>query len=410
MIEITPIETIDGKIRAPPSKSYTHRSLFLGLLSEGKTKIENPLICKDTLATLNAIRKFGSEAEWNLVESSGKVKPAEINALESGTTARLSIGISALANGESVIDGEGSLRRRPMGPLLKALNDLGIKTKTKSSGFLPVRVFGGEIKRDYVRVDGGISSQFITALLLLGARIGLSIEVLNPVSKPYIEVTLRTLKRANVKVRRDGGVFHVIQGIKARHFSVPGDYSSASFFLVAGAIFGKIRVEGLDRNDVQPDKAILDLLRDFGAKVKVARGYVEVERDELVGQEVDCRDFPDLFPILAVLGAYSEGRTVLRAKHLRYKESDRVRAMALNLTKMGAKLKELDDGLMISKSELRGAVLNPQNDHRIAMALTIAALGAKGRSLILNEGCVKKSYPKFFEDLKGLIGDDGKNA
>ncbi len=261
-----------------------------------------------------------------------------------------------------------------------------------------MRVFGGEIKRDYVRLMGAFRHSSSPPFSFWGARIGLSIEVLNPpVSKPYIEVTLRTLKRANVKVRRDGGVFHVIQGIKARHFSVPGDYSSASFFLVAGgAIFGKIRVEGLDRNDVQPDKAILDLLRDFGgAKVKVARGgYVEVERDELVGQEVDCRDFPDLFPILAVLGAYSEGRTVLRAKHLRYKESDRVRAMALNLTNMGAKLKELDDGLMISKSELRGAVLNPQNDHRIAMALTIAALGAKGRSLILNEGCVKKSYPK----------------
>ncbi|AHF79882.1 3-phosphoshikimate 1-carboxyvinyltransferase [Thermococcus paralvinellae] len=401
MIEITPIKTLDGKIKAPPSKSYTHRALFLGLLSEGKTKIENPLICTDTLATLNAVRAFGAKADWNFVESSGEVKPAKINAFESGTTARLAIGISALADGESVIDGKESLRKRPMEPLLKALSDLGVKTK--SNGFLPVRVFGGKIREDYVRVDGSISSQFITALLFLGAKVGLSVEVLNPVSKPYLEITLRTLKWANVKVERDDGIFHVYQGIKAEHFSIPGDYSSASFFLVAGAIFGKVRVEGLDKDDVQADKVIVELLREFGANVKVGKDYVEVERGELVGQEVDCRDFPDLFPVLAVLGAYSEGRTVLRAKHLRYKESDRIRAMALNLAKMGAKVKELDDGLIISKSELRGTVLNPQNDHRIAMALTIAALGARGKSVILNERCVEKSYPNFFGDLRGLV-------
>ncbi len=401
MIEITPIKTLDGKIEAPPSKSYTHRALFLGLLSEGKTEIENSLICADTLATLNAVRAFGANAGWNLIESSGEVKPAKINAFESGTTARLAIGISALANGESVIDGGESLRKRPMGPLLKALNDLGIKIQ--SNGFLPVKVFGGRIKRNYVRVDGSISSQFITALLLLGARAGLTVEVLNPVSKPYLEITLRTLKWANVKVEREESAFYLHPGIKAEHFSIPGDYSSASFFLVAGAIFGRIKVVGLDRDDVQADKAILDLLREFGAKVRAGRDYVEVERDELVGQEVNCRDFPDLFPILAVLGAYSEGKTVLRAEHLRYKESDRIKAMALNLAKMGAKVRELHDGLIISKSELKGTLLNPQKDHRIAMALAIAALGAKGNSVILNETCVEKSYPNFFEDLRRVI-------
>ncbi|GAB6101761.1 3-phosphoshikimate 1-carboxyvinyltransferase [Thermococcus atlanticus] len=401
MIEITPVKTLDGKIRAPPSKSYTHRALFLGLLSEGKTKIENPLICTDTLATLNAVRAFGARADWNFVESSGEVEPAKINAFESGTTARLAIGIGALADGESVIDGKESLRKRPMKSLLRALNDLGVKTK--SNDFLPVRVFGGEIKGNYVKIDGSISSQFITALLFLGAKAGLSVEVLNPVSKPYLEITLRMLNWANVRVERNGDIFHVHQGIKAEHFSIPGDYSSASFLLVAGAIFGKVRVEGLDKDDVQADKAIIGLLREFGANVKISKDYVEVERDELVGQEVDCRDFPDLFPVLAVLGAYSEGKTVLRAKHLRYKESDRIRAMALNLAKMGANVKELDDGLIISKSELRGTVLNPQNDHRIAMALTIAALGARGKSAILNERCVEKSYPNFFKDLRGLI-------
>ncbi|HII67902.1 MULTISPECIES: 3-phosphoshikimate 1-carboxyvinyltransferase [Thermococcus] len=401
MIEITPIETLNGKIKAPPSKSYTHRALFLGLLSEGKSKIENPLICTDTFATLNAVRAFGAKADWNFVESSEEVKPAKINAFESGTTARLAIGISALANGESMVDGKESLRKRPMEPLLKALNELGVKTQ--SNGFLPVRIFGGGIKKDHVRIDGSISSQFITALLLLGAKVGLTVEVLNPISKPYIEITLRTLKWANVKFERDENIFHVYQGMKAGHFLIPGDYSSASFFLVAGAIFGKVRVEGLDKNDVQADKAIVELLKEFGAELRAGKDYLEVERDELIGQEVDCRDFPDLFPILAVLGAYSKGRTVLRARHLHYKESDRIRAMALNLAKMGAKVKEFSDGLIISKSKLNGAVLDPQNDHRIAMALAIAALGARGKSLILNERCIEKSYPNFFEDLRRLI-------
>jgi len=402
MIEVTPISELSGKVKAPPSKSYTHRALFLSLLSKGRTKIENPLICTDTVATLTAVKSFGAKAEWNFVESDGEVKPAKINAIESGTTARISIGISALAEGESIIDGKEALRRRPMMPLLKALNNLGIKTQSKD-GKLPVKVFGKEIKKSHVTIEGNISSQFITALLFLGAKVGLTIEVLGElVSKPYLEISLRTLRHANVRVEKEKNTFIVHEGIKAKSFLIPGDYSSASFFLVAGAIFGKVRVENLDREDVQADKAIVELLKEFGAKVKIGKNYVEVEKEELIGQEVDCKDFPDLFPILAVLGAYSEGETILRAKHLRYKESDRIRNMAVNLAKMHAKVKELSDGLLIRGSKLRGAVLDPQGDHRIAMALTIASLGADGKSIILDEKCVEKSYPNFFDELRRL--------
>lgn len=401
MIEILPIKELSGKVEAPPSKSYTHRALFLALLSEGKTKIKNPLVCTDTIATLNAVKDFGAKGNWEFVESDGKIKPALIDAIESGTTARISIAISALANGESIIDGRESLRKRPMKPLLRALGDLGIRTE--SGGTLPVKVFGGKIKKNYVKIKGSISSQFITALLLLGAKVGLTIEVLDEiVSKPYLNMTLKALKWANVKVERENNVFHVYEGIKSKSFSIPGDYSSASFFLAAGAIFGKVRVENLDRDDVQADKAIVKLLREFGANVKVRKNYVEVEKNELVGQEIDCKDFPDLFPILAVLGVYSKEKTVLKAKHLRYKESDRIRNMTLNLAKMGAKVKELNDGLLIEGGKLKGAILDPQGDHRVAMALTIAALGAKGKSTILNERCVEKSYPSFFGDLTSL--------
>jgi 3-phosphoshikimate 1-carboxyvinyltransferase len=408
MKEIKPIKRIEGTIRAPPSKSYTHRAFFLGLLSEGRTKIENSLVCDDTYATLQAVRGFGANAGWDFVESDGRVKPANINVKESGTTARIVIALSALGNGESVIDGDEGIRKRPMKPLLDVLKEMGVAV-TSHNGRLPVRVRGfkdvdKELKKKHLQIPGNISSQFVTALLFLGAKLGLEIEIVGElVSKPYVDITLRCLSQAGVRYDIKDNVISVKKGIKTSSFSIPGDYSSAAFFLTAGAIFGKIRVLGLDMNDVQGDMVIVKLLERFGARVVQLRNYIEVEKRELNGIEVDCSDFPDLFPILAVLGAYSKGETLLRAPQLRYKESDRIRSMALNLGKMGASIKEFDEGIQIQGGKLKGAVLEPHNDHRIAMALAIAALGAETKSKILNESCIKKSYPDFFKHLNEVL-------
>ncbi len=396
---VEPVDWLEGRVRAPPSKSYTHRAFFLALLADDESTIEEPLVSDDTEATLNAIRAFGAEADWNRVVPPEELRKAEINARESGTTARISVAVASLARGRSVVDGEGRLRERPFAPLVRALRSLGVKVRGEK---LPIEVFGGR-PGGRVSVDASLSSQFVTALLILASKVGMRVEFEKAVSKPYIEMTLRTMEAFGVTFERDGGV-RVFPGVKGTKFHVPGDYSSASFFLVAGALYGRVRVENLDPGDVQADKAIVEILREIGANVKVGRDYVEVSRGELRGFGVDCSDFPDLFPILSVLAAYAEGRSVIRGRQLRYKESDRVRAMAVNLARAGIKVRELEDGLEIQGGRPRGVVVEDFNDHRVAMAMAVLGLGARGETVIKNEGVVAKSYPGFFNDLRRLLG------
>ena len=395
---VEPVDWLEGKVRAPPSKSYTHRAFFLALLADDESTIEEPLVSDDTEATLNAIRAFGAEADWNRVVPPEELRKAEINARESGTTARISVAVASLARGRSVVDGEGRLRERPFAPLVRALRSLGVKVEGEK---LPIEVFGG-MPGGRVSVDASLSSQFVTALLILASKVGMRVEFEKAVSKPYIEMTLRTMEAFGVTFERDGGV-RVFPGVKGTKFHVPGDYSSASFFLVAGALYGRMRVENLDPGDVQADMAIVEILREIGANVKVGRDYVEVSRGELRGFEVDCSDFPDLFPILSVLAAYAEGRSVIRCRQLRYKESDRVRAMAVNLVRAGVRVRELEDGLEIQGGRPRGVVVEDFNDHRVAMAMAVLGLGARGKTVIKNERVVAKSYPGFFDDLRRLL-------
>jgi len=395
---VEPVDWLEGKVRAPPSKSYTHRAFFLALLADGESTIEEPLVSDDTEATLNAIRAFGSEADWNRVVPPEELRKAEINARESGTTARISVAVASLARGRSVVDGERRLRERPFAPLVRALRSLGVKVRGEK---LPIEVFGG-MPGGRVSVDASLSSQFVTALLILASKVGMRVEFEKAVSKPYIEMTLRTMEAFGVTFERDGGV-RVFPGVKGTKFHVPGDYSSASFFLVAGALYGRMRVENLDPGDVQADMAIVEILREIGANVKVGRDYVEVSRGELRGFEIDCSDFPDLFPILSVLAAYAEGRSVIRCRQLRYKESDRVRAMAVNLVRAGVRVRELEDGLEIQGGRPRGVVVEDFNDHRVAMAMAVLGLGARGKTVIKNERVVAKSYPGFFDDLRRLL-------
>ena len=395
---VEPVDWLEGRVRAPPSKSYTHRAFFLALLADGESTIEEPLVSDDTEATLNAIRAFGAEADWNRVVPPEELRKAEINARESGTTARISVAVASLARGRSVVDGEGRLRERPFVPLVRALRSLGAKVRGEK---LPIEVFGG-MPGGRVSVDASLSSQFVTALLILASKVGMRVEFEKAVSKPYIEMTLRTMEAFGVTFERDGGV-RVFPGVKGTKFHVPGDYSSASFFLVAGALYGRMRVENLDPGDVQADMAIVEILREIGANVKVGRDYVEVSRGELRGFEIDCSDFPDLFPILSVLAAYAEGRSVIRCRQLRYKESDRVRAMAVNLVRAGVRVRELEDGLEIQGGRPRGVVVEDFNDHRVAMAMAVLGLGARGETVIKNERVVAKSYPGFFDDLRRLL-------
>ncbi|MFA4639407.1 3-phosphoshikimate 1-carboxyvinyltransferase [Pyrococcus kukulkanii] len=400
MLKIVPILEVNGEIRAPPSKSYTHRAYFLSLLAERKSRIISPLISDDTLATIDVIRAFGAELQDDSVIPPGELKPNYFFVRESGTTARITIALATLAHGKSVVDGRGRLKERPMDDLVLALRNLGSKIYGMK---LPIIIEGGQIKSGKVEINASKSSQFVTALLLLGSKMGLEVKVTNPVSWPYVEMTLRAMDSFGVRYERERLRFIVYPGVRGANYEVPGDYSSASFFLVAGALFGRVKVENLLKDDVQADMAIIGILEEAGAKVKVGKRYVEVRAQELRPINVDCSQFPDLFPILAVLAAYAPGKSIIRGRQLRLKESDRVHAMVVNLARAGIKVKELKDGLEIHGGRPKGVVVEDFNDHRIAMAMAILGLGAEGVTVIKNERVVNKSYPNFFEDLRRLL-------
>ncbi|AFK23186.1 3-phosphoshikimate 1-carboxyvinyltransferase [Pyrococcus sp. ST04] len=398
MLKIEPANNVEGKISAPPSKSYTHRAFFLALLAERESKIINPLISDDTLATINVIRGFGADFIDSIVIPPEKLRPNYFFVRESGTTARITVAISSLADGISIVEGRGRLKERPMEDLVKALSSMGVKVYGKT---LPVKVYGGRgLSKHEVVVNASKSSQFVTALLLLGSRAGLKITALNPVSRPYIDMTLRTMKAFGVKFRVFENTFEIEPGVRGSKFRVPGDYSSAAFFLIAGALFGRVRVENLHSDDVQADMKIIEILRKVGAKVRVGKDYVEVEKGELRPFSVDCSNFPDLFPILSVLASYIPGRSIITGKQLRLKESDRVRAMAFNLSKVGVNVRELPNGLEINGGRPKGGRVETFGDHRIAMAMAILALGSEKGVVIPDPNVVNKSYPGFFEDLR----------
>ncbi len=404
-----------GSVEAPPSKSYTHRAIVIGSLGR-HSKIEGPLLSADTLATVGACRAMGAEIEVkdDHIEVAGvlgkpKVPDDVVNAANSGTTLRLCMSMAALADGATVFTGDESLRKRPNAPLIKALNDLGaICYSTRFNGLAPI-VVNGPMKGGEVEIDGGVSSQFISSLLISCpfARRDTTIKIKGELkSKPYVEVTLEMLEKAGGKVATDFKEFHVPcdQEYDLKTYRIPGDFSSASYALAAGALAGKVTVNNLFESK-QGDAAILEHLLDMGANVywDAKNGSVTVEKAELKGIDVDVGSTPDLVPTLAVLGACASGTTrITNAAHVRYKETDRLHAMTAELKKMGADIIEEPDGLVINGGKLKGAKVDGYDDHRIVMALAVAGLVATGTTMISTAESVDISYPGFFSDMKRL--------
>ncbi|HTX44459.1 MAG TPA: 3-phosphoshikimate 1-carboxyvinyltransferase [Methanocella sp.] len=404
-----------GGVEAPPSKSYTHRAVVIGSLGR-YSKIDGPLLSADTLATVEACRAMGAEIKVadDHVEIAGvigkpKVPGDVVNAANSGTTLRLCTSMAALADGASVFTGDSSLRSRPNGPLIKALNDLGaICYSTRFNGLAPIVVMG-PMKGGAVEIDGGVSSQFISSLLISCpfARRDTTINVKGELkSRPYVEVTLEMLEKAGGKVATDYKEFRVEadQEYDLRSYRIPGDFSSASYMLAAGALAGKVTVNNLFESK-QGDAAILEHLLDMGANVywDTENGSVTVEQAALKGIDVDVGATPDLVPTLAVLAACADGTThITNAAHVRYKETDRLHAITTELQKMGADIVEEPDGLVVIGGKLKGAKVDGYDDHRIVMALAVAGLVASGTTTISTAEAVGISYPGFFNDLKRL--------
>jgi len=417
--------SLGGVVKAPSSKALTHRVFIAAALSPGVSIIRDPLMCDDTIATLNACRMLGAKIkkkEPGVFEIHGRSKPLTpldvIDCHNSASTMRFLTPVCALAEGISVLTGGKSLRRRPMGPLLDAMRQLGVQCySTRGDGRPPLIVFGGGIEGGKTMMPGDVSSQFVSGLLFATpmAHKDTDIELTTPLeSKPYVKITMKILSSHGIHIEADSDYvnFHVPsdQRYLPSNHKIEGDYSSASFILAAAAITdSKVKVTNLKGDSLQGDKMIIDLLKKTGVNVKFRKDSVEIEGAKIPLQpfNLDLRDNPDLVPVCAVLACFSSGRsTISGIRRLRFKESDRVAALTGELAKMGGKIRVVDDVMEIKgEGRLRGAELDSHEDHRIAMACIVAALGAEGASVIRGVECINKSYPNFVKDLTSLGAD-----
>lgn len=409
---------ISGTLQAPASKSSMQRACALALLSEGETTIDNPGKSNDDLAALDIIQKLGASIEIKneeLIISNGglKIISGEINCGESGLGIRMFTPIAALLSEEIIITGTGSLLNRPMHFFDEIFPQLGISIQS-NNGRLPIKIKGPLQPKD-ITIDGSLSSQFLTGLLMAYAKAAIkpvTITVLNLKSKPYIDLTLQMMKQFGYNITNDNHEQFVIQpktsNPKLQTVIVEGDWSGAAFLLVAGAIAGPITIKGLDVFSPQGDKAILKALMDCGCSISIEEKQVSVNSPlNNVGKafHFNATDCPDLFPPLVALAAYCNGISVIEGvSRLSHKESDRSLSLQEEFKKMGVEIKLQGNLMMITGGPgLNGATVHSHHDHRIAMACAVAALKANGQTVVEDAEAVNKSYPGFYNDLK-LLG------
>ena len=406
---------VSGTVRAPPSKSYTHRALVLAALSGGTCTIQRPLRSEDTDATLAGIASFGASIERegdDLRISGGRLQaPGKtVDARNSGTTLRLLSGVASVLDGTTTLTGDSSLRKRPMGPLLDSLNSLGARTSSLGGDGRPPVEVRGVLRGGIATLPGDVSSQFLSSLLLacpLAANPS-EIRVLPPLrSEAYVGMTREAMARFGVELTAEDGVFRIAgtQQYVPTDLEVPGDFSSAAFPLVAAAIArGDVTVSGLDLSSAQGDRAIVELLRSFGASVDVEADRVQARGGDLAGQTVDVGETPDLFPVLAVLASQADGESrFVNGGHLRHKESDRIATTVSMLHALGVAAQATEDGCVVrGPNRLQGAFVDAQGDHRILMAAAVAGLVADDAVDISDPWCFRASYPSFLDDFRAL--------
>lgn len=404
------------KVKVPPSKSHTIRALYIASLAEGESAISNPLISEDALSACKVCKAFGAEISENQngyivhgVKGQPRVPEDVVDVGNSGTTLRLGLSVAALVEeGYTVFTGDSQIRRRPVEPLVKALNKLGAKAfSTRNNGMAPVvvkgRMVGGKTEID------AYTSQFLSSLLLSCPLLekDTEIEVVRLNEVPYVHMTLWWLDRQGIRYECDDKLrkIYIYGGQSYKNFeaAIPGDFSSATFFMVLAAISGtEVVLENLDMTDPQGDKMVLSVLESMGAKVRYTTDSVIIKGNGLKGTEIDMNSIPDALPAMAVAGCFAEGETKLvNVPQARLKETDRISVMHNELKKMGADIEELPDSLLIRKSKLKGCKVNGHYDHRVVMALTVAGLNAEGTTEITTAEAVNVTYPEFFDTLMG---------
>jgi 3-phosphoshikimate 1-carboxyvinyltransferase len=405
---------IDGRIEAPSSKSMTHRAVICSALAQGESQVNRPLVSDDTDATLRVVHAIGagvekSKGSW-IIEG-GELNPPEedLHCGDSGTTLRLMTAVCAIFRGTSVLKGGPSLSGRPVEPLLDALRQLGVQCES-NDGYPPVKVHGrGGIDGGEVLIRGDISSQFVSALLLVApyARKQLRVKVTTRLeSAPYVGMTMDAQRAFGVQVEVSEGYREMLvekQRYTPTEYAVEGDWSSGAYMLAAGALAGKVSMENLIQDSRQADTAIVGVLGEMGAKLRFLGERVGVDFAEISGIDWDLTDSPDLFPVVAALCSAANGESRLRGlRRLRIKESDRIASMVEGLSRMGIKTEPSEDSIIIHGGAPEGAIIDPHADHRIAMAFGVLGLAARGETRIFDAECVSKSYPGFWEDLEAL--------
>lgn len=415
MKEITPVAKVNVTIEVPGSKSITQRALIAAALADGDSTLLGPLASEDTAFTAMALRAMGVEVEslgneWQVKGGGGRIKtPAkEIYLGNNGTATRFLTSVAALGKGVFTITGEKRMEERPIAPLMSALAGWGVDIKSiRGTGCPPLEIRANGIDGGKTLLPEGKSSQYLSSLLLVApyARQKAELEVAGALpSKPYVTMTMAVMDSFGIKVKANDSLnrFEIDRGCyQSSEYPIEGDASGASYFFVAAAITGgTVTVPNVPRESLQGDTALVGMLEKMGCRIDYDKGITVTGPRELKGIEVDMGDCPDVAPTLAVAAAMARGRTVIRnVAHLRIKECDRLHAMATELSKLGVRLEEGPDKLMIDGAGpkgLHGADIDTYNDHRIAMCFGVAGLVVPGIR-IQNEGCVAKSFPDFWE-------------
>jgi 3-phosphoshikimate 1-carboxyvinyltransferase len=403
---------LKGRLTPPCSKSYAQRALAVSLLAEGESVLRNIEFCNDTLSAIRCIESLGAKVrriDDSTLAVLGGFSPKNdvLQVGESGLSTRLFTPIASLADRPIVIDGTGTLLHRPMTMMIEPLRRLGVEVRD-GGGYLPIEV-KGPIRGGEIEVDGSLSSQFVTGLLLALplAEEDTTLRVHGAVSTPYIDMTIDTAKRFGGKILHNDYSEFFIEGgqrYQATDLFIEGDWSAAAMLLVAGAIAGEVTLDNISTLSLQADTAICSALVHAGASVINEENSITVAKRELQAFEFDATNCPDLFPALAALAAAAEGESVIiGTKRLEHKESNRAETIRNEYAKLGIEVDISTENIMkIRGGEIHSAVADGCNDHRIAMSLAVSALRSDGAVEIKGAECVEKSYPDFFKDLERL--------
>jgi 3-phosphoshikimate 1-carboxyvinyltransferase len=409
---------LKGTVAIPASKSHTIRAVAIASLAKGQSYIRNPLISDDAVSAVNCYSLLGAKTDcqdkncWKITGTSGEIKVPDkiIDVGNSGTTLRLAVGSAALAPKGTKITftGDAQIQTRPLKPLLNSLSDLGAKAKSlKGNGSAPAEIEG--------QLIGGkttiecFTSQYLSSLLLATPLGQKDTEIIVPLlNEPdYAKITLDWLDWQGIKYENQNMRRFIVKGgqhYKAFDRQIPADFSSATFFLCAAAILdADVTITGLDFSDSQPDKTVVDYLKQMGAKIEITSTGVHIKGSQLKGIDIDMNRTPDALPAMTVTAAFAQGTTkFLNVPQARKKETDRIKCMAEELTKLGAKVEELPDGLIVHHSKLKAAQLDGRGDHRIVMALSLAAMALDEPCTIDTAEAMNVTFPDFVKLMKQL--------